>query len=217
MPIRTVAAAALLMLATAPAFADEIGCEGVFNQNATLQDFEKAFGKDNVVTGEVDGPEGTTMIATTIFPNDPERTMRVTWWDEENVKYFAGLTLAKGDTGPGGVKLGMPIEDVQTANGQPFTLFGVFWDYGGAAGFDSDSGELGNLPGGCFLNLHFTPTLDPLPDDISTAISGEQELRSGQKEVLAAKVVVDEINLGFPYPPELEAEMAGDGEEGPAE
>ena len=31
-------------------------------------------------------------------------------------------------------------------------------------------------------------------------------------EVLAAKVVVDEINLGFPYPPELEGEMAGEGE-----
>ena len=44
----------------------------------------------------------TTMIATTVYPNDPERTMQLRWWDEQNVKYFAGLTLAKGDTGPGG-------------------------------------------------------------------------------------------------------------------
>jgi hypothetical protein len=102
----------------------------------------------------------------------------------------------------------MPIEEVQAANGEAFTLLGFFWDYGGSAGFDA--GKLGNLPGGCFLNLHFTPTRDPLPEDIANAISGEQELRSDQPEVLAAKVVVDEINLGFPYPPELEGEMAGE-------
>ena len=104
----------------------------------------------------------------------------------------------------------MPIEAVQAANGEPFTLLGFFWDYGGGAGFDT--GKLADLAGACFLNLHFTPTLEPLPEAISIAISGEQELRSDMPEVLAAKVVVDEINLGFPYPPELEGEMAGEGE-----
>ena len=210
MAIRATALAAVLMLATAPALAEQIGCDGLFNESATLADFEAAFGKDNVVTGEVPGPEGTTMIATTVYPNDPERTMQLRWWDEATVKDFAGLPLARADTGPGGVAIGMPIEAVEAANGEPFTLFGFFWDYGGSAGFDA--GKLGNLPGGCFLNLHFTPTLDPLPEDIANAISGEQELRSDQPEVLAAKVVVDEINLGFPYPPELEGEMAGEGE-----
>lgn len=214
MTIRALTAAALMLAAT-PALAGEIDCEGVFNQNATLADFEAAFGKENVVTGEVPGPEGTTMIATTVYPNDPERTMELHWWDEENVRYFAGLTLARGDTGPGGVRSGMPIGDVQAINGEAFTLLGFFWDYGGSAGFDA--GKLGNLPGGCFLNLHFSPTLDPLPDDISAAISGDMELRSDMPEVRAAKVVVDEINLGFPYPPELEGEMAGEGEEAAAE
>jgi hypothetical protein len=210
MPIRAVVTAALLMLTTAPVLAEEIGCEGVFNQNATLADFEAAFGKQNVVTGEVPGPEGTTMIATMVYPDDPQRSMQLRWWDEENVKYFAGLTLAKGDSGPGGVKLGMPIADVQAINGEPFTLLGFFWDYGGSSGFEA--GKLADLPGGCFLNIHFYPTLDPLPEDISNAISGDMELRSDMPEVLAAKVVVDEINLGFPYPPELEGEMAGEGE-----
>ena len=210
MPVRVIVTAVVLLLSAAPVFAETIGCEGVFNQNATLADLEAAFGEENVVTGEVPGPEGTTMVATTVYPDDPERMMQIRWWDEENVRYLAGLTLAKGDTGPGGVRLGMPIEDVQAANGEAFTLFGFFWDYGGSAGFDA--GNLGNLPGGCFLNLHFAPTLDPLPEDIANAISGEQELRSDQPEVLAAKVVVDEINLGFPYPPELEGEMAGEGE-----
>src|SRR5690349_10992961 len=39
MPNRAIVTAALLVLTTAPVFAEEIGCEGVFNQNATLADF----------------------------------------------------------------------------------------------------------------------------------------------------------------------------------
>lgn len=205
------ALAAFLMLTAGPALAENVTCDGVFNKDATLADFEAAFGKDNLVTGLVPGAEGFEYTATTVFPGDPQKQMQIRWWDEENIQFFAGVTLAKGDTGPGGVKVGMPIEEVERINGEPFTLFGFFWDYGGAAGFDS--GNLGDVPGGCFLNLHFTPTLEPLPEDISLAISGDIELRSNQPEVLAAKVVVDEINLGFPYPPELEEQLGAEYDE----
>lgn len=205
------ALAALLMLAAAPALAADVtNCEGVFNKDATLADFEAAFGKNNIVTGTVPGPEGMDYTATTVFPGDPDKEMQIRWWDEENLKFFAGVTLAKADTGPGGVKVGMPIDEVERINGQPFTLMGFFWDYGGNAGFES--GNLGTVPGDCFLGLHFNPRIDQLPEDISMAISGDIELRSDQKEVRAAKVVVDEINLSFAYPPELEDGSMG-GEE----
>ncbi|MEO7223648.1 MAG: hypothetical protein ABIY37_14360 [Devosia sp.] len=201
MAIRAASAIAVLMLSTAPVPATEINCEGVFNQNATLAEIEAAFGKDNVVTGEVPGTEGIPMIATTIYPNDPERTMQVRWWDEENVTYLAGVTLAPDDTGPGGVKVGMLIEEVQAINGEPFGLMGFFWDYGGNAGFQS--GKLSGLPGECYLGLQFGPTLERLPPAIETAISGDIELRSDQPEVLAAKVAVSEVNLGYAYPEAL--------------
>src|SRR5690606_1876227 len=58
-PMR-VALAALLMLTATPVLAAEIGCDGVFNASTTLADIEAAYGKDNVVTGEVPGPEGMT-------------------------------------------------------------------------------------------------------------------------------------------------------------
>jgi hypothetical protein len=202
MAIRAIAVTAVLMLTTAPVLAEEIGCEGVFNENATLAEIEAVFGKANVVTGEVPGPEGTVMIATTIYPNDPERTMQVRWWDEQSVTYLAGVTLAKGDTGPGGVKVGMPIEEVEAINGEPFGLMGFYWDYGGNAGFQS--GKLSELPGGCYLGLQFGPTLERVPPDIEMAISGDIELRSNQPEVLAAKVAVYEVNLSYAYPEELE-------------
>lgn len=197
----TAVIAAALLLGTAPAFADEIGCEGVFKQSATLADIESAFGKENVVTGEVPGPEGTTMVATTIYPNDPARTMQVRWWDEQKVEYLAGVTLAAGDSGPGGIKVGMPIEEVQAINGEAFSLFGFYWDYGGYAGFES--GKLSELPGGCVLSLRFAPTREDLPDNVMNAISGDSEFRSDMPEMLVAKVAVREVNLGYPLPEEL--------------
>jgi hypothetical protein len=197
--------AALLALAAAPALAEEVTCEGVFHEDATLAEIEAAFGTDNVVTGEVPGPEGTTMIATTIFPDDPARTMEVRWWDEENIAHLAGVTLAPGDTGPGGVALGMPIAAVEAINGEPFRLFGFFWDYGGSAGFET--GTLSGLPGGCVLNLRFSPTREDLPEDLMLAISGDTELRSDMPELTEAKVAIDEINLGYPYPEELDNGM----------
>lgn len=206
MPVRVATTAAFaLLLSSAPLLAAEIGCEGVFSQNTTLADIEAAFGKDNVVTGEVPGPEGTTMIATTIYPNDPARKMEARWWDEENLEYFAGVTLAESDTGPHGVKIGMPIEELEAINGEPFSLFGFFWDYGGGAGFDS--GVLSEIPGGCYLNVRLSPTRENLPDDLSLAISGDIELRSDMPELREAKVAVWEVNLGYPFPEELEGEM----------
>ena len=201
--------AALLMLSATPVLAADIGCEGIFSTSTTLADLEAAFGKENVVTGEVPGAEGTPMIATTLFPGDADREAQVRWWDEEEMQFVAGVTLARGDTGPLGVRAGMPIAEVEAINGEPFPLLGFYWDYGGGAGFQS--GKLGALPGGCFLNIGFTPTNDDLPQDIVDAISGDMELMSNQPEVQQAGVVVESINLYFDPPPEIEALWNEDG------
>ena len=197
---RILLVAALAIFATS-APAAELACEGPFAADSSAARLVETFGRDNVVTGEVPGPEGTTMIATTIYPNDPARTMQVRWWDEEKVEYLAGVTLAEGDSGPGGVKVGMPIEQVQAINGAPFRLFGFYWDYGGFAGFES--GVLSNLPGGCVLNLRFAPTREDLSEAVTNAISGDTELPSDMVEVLEAKVAVREVNLGYVYPEAL--------------
>ena len=186
---------AALLLCTAPALADEIACSGVLGADATLAGIETAYGKDNVVTGEVPGPEGTTMIATTVFPNDPDKMFMVYWWDEEKHERIAGFTVAKNDTAPGGVKVGMGIAEVQAINGEPFTLMGFYWDYGGSAGFQS--GKLSDLPGGCFLNLQFEPSIQELGDDVANAISGDRELSSDMEELKIAAPVVTEINMGY--------------------
>ncbi len=192
--IRTLALLPLLF--ATPALAAEIKCEGPFAASATLADIETAFGKDNVKTGEVDGPEGSTMIATTVFPNDPDKQFLVYWWDEEKVERLAGVELTAADTAPGGVKVGMSIDEVQKLNGEPFTLSGFYWDYGGSAGFET--GKLSNLPGGCYLNVTFQPSVQELPEGVSEAISGDKEIPSDMKEFSIARPVVESLSIGYP-------------------
>lgn len=192
--IRTLALLPLL-LAT-PAAAAQISCAGPFGADATLADIEQAFGKDNVVTGEVDGPEGSTMVATTVYPDDPDRRFLVYWWDEEKHERLANVDLTAGDTAPGGVRVGMGIDEVQALNGEPFTLQGFYWDYGGVAGFES--GKLSNLPGGCYLNVTFLPSVADLPEGVSEAISGDKELSSDMKEFAIARPVVQSMSIGYP-------------------
>ena len=54
------------------------------------------------------------------------------------------------------------------------------------------------------LNLRFAPTRENLPEDVMNAISGDVELKSDMPEILEAKVAVGEVNIGYPYPEELE-------------
>jgi hypothetical protein len=189
------AVAVVLMTLAGPAFAAEIGCKAPFTSDATLADIQKAFGKANVKTGKVDGPEGTTMIATTVFPKDPRKKFEIYWYDEEHRSGLAGWTLAADDTGPFGVKLGMSVADVEKINGAPFNIMGFYWDYGGGAGFET--GKLAKLPGDCELSLTFDPTVENVSDKISAAISGDQQLSSDMPELKMIKPVVGEVRFGY--------------------
>jgi hypothetical protein len=191
---------AALALAAAPALAlgAEVGCDGMFGPDTTLADIQQAFGKANVVSGDVDGPEGTTMKATTVYPNDPDKMFRAYWYDEDNLARLSSVTIAKADTGPLGVKLGMGIKDVQKINGKPFTLSGFDWDYGGAANFEG--GELSDLADGCFLSVTFAPSKSAPNQKVSDAIEGDKTIRSDLKAVLTVAPTITDLSLGWPDP-----------------
>ena len=58
--------AALAFAAAGSALAAEpVACAGAFASDSSEARLIETFGKANVVTGEVDGPEGSTMLATT--------------------------------------------------------------------------------------------------------------------------------------------------------
>jgi hypothetical protein len=205
--------ALMLGAAAAPALAAEYDCEGLFNPATTLAELEAHFGTDNVVTGEVAGPEGTTVIATTIYPGDEQAAIEVHWFDEEKSEYLGTVYLAANDSGPGGVRIGMGIEEIAAINGAPFDLLGFGWDYGGAAWFEE--GTLSEAPGGCSVNIRLSTSADEaLSDAEMTAISGDVILRSDDPNVIKAQPVAWRVALNFPVPPEIEARWEAEYEEG---
>lgn len=195
--MNTLSAIALGLLALAtPAIGAEITCDGPFAADSSEQRLIETYGQDNVVTGEVPGPEGTTVLATTVFPNDPAKKMEFGWWDEDKHERVAYFTLPDTDTAPGGLKTGLSVKDVETLNGAPFKVGGFWWDYGGYANFDG--GKLAEFPGGCSVSVRFEPKADiPADLDVST-ISGEVEIDSSEPLLEKLDTRVVDISIGYP-------------------
>jgi hypothetical protein len=185
-----------LLLAT-PAFADQLSCDGPFSADSSAQKLIEAFGKDNVVTGEVPGPEGSTVLATTIYGNDPTRRIEVGWWDEDNLSQLAYFTVPSADVSPQGVKTGMTVKEVEALNGGPFEMQGFWWDYGGYANFTG--GKLGAADTGCMVSVRFAPKDGEAPADLNVdAISGEVTVPSSEPLLEQLGVHVDTVSVSYP-------------------
>lgn len=203
---------ALLALAGAvlPAAAAELACSGAFGPDSSEARLIETFGKENVVFGEVPGAEGETMLATTVFPNDEARRFQVGWWDEENRDSIAYFTVPPNDSAPGGVHIGQTVAEVQALNGEPFTLLGFYWDYGGSASFTS--GKLASLPGGCSLGVAFEPRKD-LPAGVDdTPILGDREVSSTEPLLVDLDARIYDVYLSYPDPSAPADTDTGEGE-----
>lgn len=204
-------ALSLAMIAAAPvvakdkaapsAAAETVSCEGVFGPKSSAAAVTEAFGADNVVTGMVDGPEGSEVLATTVYPNDPTRVMEFGWWDEEKREYPSYVELSPSQITPTGVKIGMSVAEVEAINGAPFSINGFWWDYGGNGVFET--GALVNPETGCGFWLHFSPK-DEYPESLDTsAIAGEVTVPSKEPLLKELDVRVTQITLGYAWPDDL--------------
>lgn len=180
---------------------EEVACTGVYAADSSEARVIETFGADNVVTGIVPGPEGTEILATTVYPDDPERTMQFGWWDEEKREYLSYVDLAPSQASPGGARIGMTVAEIVKLNGEPFTINGFWWDYGGYAFIEK--GAFADNPDGCSVSIRFDTTLDGAPDTNFDPISGEVTVPSDEPllETLGAKVNV--LSLGYPWPENL--------------
>lgn len=175
------------VLAAGPALAKDKGafaCDGVFGADSSEALLIQTYGADNVVTQEEDGPEGSTILATRVFSNDPDKTLVFTWWDEEDHTGLNYVDLPPSMIGPHGVRVGMSAAEVEAINGAPFTIGGFWWDYGGYANIDK--GLLANADEGCFTSLRFSPADGDYGDLDVSSVSGEVTIASA--EPLLAKL-----------------------------
>ena len=180
-----------------PGFAEEIACEGAFGIDSSEARLIELYGADNVVTGTVPGPEGTEMLATTVFPDDPKRSLQFVWWNEEKLSDPSYIELPAKLAAPGGVHIGQSLAEVEALNGQPFTLLGFGWDYGGSAGFET--GALSDLPGDCLLSVRFEYGESPEGLDTLPAM-GDKELSSDDPLLAQMQVRLYAVSIGYPHP-----------------
>jgi hypothetical protein len=206
LPLSWALAAALLAL---PAGAQEMACSGVLGPDSSEARLIEAYGADNVMTGDVPGAEGETVLATTVYPNDPARSFQVGWWDEDKREQVAYFTVPANGVAPGGVRQGQTVAEVEALNGQPFTLLGFYWDYGGAASFQD--GRLADLPGGCQLSLAFEPRAELPAGTDDSAVVGDIEVPSSEPLLVKLDARVQSLFLSYP---DASTEDGADGDGG---
>jgi hypothetical protein len=173
-----------------------LGCGAPFAQDASFASLQRTFGAANVVDQTVPGPEGTTLDATVLFGNDPARRIEVLWVNEQERAGLLHASIAgeRSDVrGPGGLRLGVTLTEVEAINGGPFTLMGFNWDMGGAV-VDWQGGALSRERLGCSVSVSFDPGAD------SAAVTGDSPYASTLPAMRAAAPRVTRIGIGYPAP-----------------
>ena len=187
-------------LVATPALAKDktaFSCTGVFGPDSSEALLKQTYGADNVVTGMVPGAEGEEMLATTVFPNDPDKTMQFGWMDDETREGLGFVDLPPSIDGPHGVHVGMSVAEVLAINGQPFNIGGFWWDYGGYA--QIDQGALANADdASCFLSLRFSPA-DEYPQDLDvSAVSGEVSIPADEPLLEKLDTRLSVVSVSYP-------------------
>lgn len=148
-------AVAVFLLTTGSALAEPsltISCEDrLFAKDSSHQRLVEAFGTQNVaLVSEKNGPTGVE-VKSVIFPKDPRRKLTVVWTDRaaRAVPELAIIEKPSQWAAPNGVRFANTLDELERANGAPFTIGGFSAFLGGQV--EWEGGSLGALPGGCFI------------------------------------------------------------------
>ena len=181
--------------AAAPALT--IACSGPFAKDSSHLKLAVKYDSRNITFGEVDGPEGSKIPGSILFPNDPKRRLEVIWAKDAGRSEPSVIAInGKSQWGaPKGMKLGLPLAALEKANGRPFKLSG--FDAEGHAGVaDWEGGALGSISGGCKMGMRLAA--DPkTPKEARAAVAGDKEILSSDAGVRALKPMVMEILIGY--------------------
>ena len=180
----------------APEPARAIACNGVFAKDSSHLKLATMYKPQNVVFTEVDGPDGTRLMASVLFPKEPKRRLEVLWQNEA-ARMGTALIVINGQstwTAPKGLKLGLQLAAIEKLNSKPFKLKG--FDKDGSAVTDWQGGALEQLPGGCKVGVRLMPDAKT-PPEARSEVSGSNEFVSSDAKVRAVRSTIAEIILGY--------------------
>ncbi len=174
-----------------------VTCSGAFAKNSGHLRLAQAYGVHNVEFTEVSGDDGSTLMASVLFPTDPKRRLEVLW-DDDTQRTGTRMVVIDGQstwTAYKGIHLGLPLAALEKLNGKPFKLMG-FEKGGMAVVSDWNGGALGLLTDGCKVGVQLKP--DPkAPAGTLEAAGSEKEFTSTDPAIKAAKPTIGEIIVGY--------------------
>lgn len=169
-----------------------VECSGPFAKDSGMLALAMAYDSRNMIfTHET--VQGAEVGATVLFPKDPKRRLEV-WWSNPNRTgtYLIDIAGKSTWTGPGGLRLGLTLEQLEKLNKKPFKLKG--FDKDGIASVSSwDDGALAKLPGDCKagVNLHAGAKT------AAGEVEAKDEYSSDDAALRALKPTVTEILIGY--------------------
>jgi hypothetical protein len=173
-----------------------IACGGSFGKESSHLKLAQRFDSRNITFTEVDGPEGTKLRASVLYPGDPKRRLEVLWQNEAS-RSTTHLIVINGQStwsGPKGLRLGLSLAALEKLNGKPFKLLGFDQPNGGSV-IDWQGGALATLPGGCRVGLRLAP--DAKASEAARNEAAGKELASTDAKVRAVRPIVAEILFGY--------------------
>jgi hypothetical protein len=171
-------------------------CNGVFGKESSHLKLATRFDSRNLTFTEVDGPEGSRLMASVLFPNDPRRRLEVLWQNDA-ARADTHLIVINGQstwTAPKGLRLGLALAALEKLNGKPFKMSGFDQPNGGSVS-DWQDGALANLPGGCRLGIRLVP--DAKATEAARKEVMGQEFISSDAKMRAVRPIIAEIIIGY--------------------
>ena len=113
-----------------------------------------------------------------VFDEDPTKRVVVFWKDEKTRSKPASISIEAPSTwtGPGGVRNGLTLKDLEKANGTGFSVTGFGGINGGVV--SGLKGPFVDVPGDCTLKIKFEPGIaNPLPPRFAS-VTGDQSIAS---------------------------------------
>jgi hypothetical protein len=179
------------------AAANVVACGGVFGKDSTHLKLAIKYDSRNIVFGDVDGPDGSKIKASVLFPNDPKRRLEVVWNNDASRSDMSVIAInGKSQwVAPKGLKLGLTLPAIEKANGRPFKVGGFGAD-GSASVLGWEGGALSALPGGCKVGIRLVAD-SKASQDARSAVAVDKGFLSNDASVLAVKPSVGEILIGY--------------------
>lgn len=174
-----------------------VSCDGVFGRDSSQVKLAMAFRSRNVTFTQVDAASGGKTMASVVFSKDPKRRLEV-WWSKPSKRSDTHLIVINGTsewTGPGGLRLGLTLAELEQRNGKPFKLSG--FDKNNVATLSSwNGGTLASPAGGCKVGISLRAASTASAAAIS-ALPGDRELNSADVALRAVNPTVSEILVAY--------------------